>query len=202
MLRNFIILAVMALLAFAGWRFWSVENSYATLQKAPQGQAAGPEGASLVVVELMDYRCPACRMVAPVIRDVIAAHPDVRFVFRHLPIFREPSVREARLALAAGKQGKFMEMHEALMNRSAPVTDEDIPALAAALELDAAKLQQEMKGEDITKELLATVSAAETLKINATPTFMIGKTLYSFNGGLPTTEDFSRVIAAARTAKK
>ncbi|VTO13816.1 thioredoxin domain-containing protein [Brevundimonas vancanneytii] len=48
--------------------------------------AFGPANAKVTVIEFFDFRCPGCKAVAPEYRALMAAHPDVRFVFKDWPI--------------------------------------------------------------------------------------------------------------------
>ena len=69
-----------------------------------------------VVIEFLDYQCPACRAVAP---QVSKATEDgsVSIVVRHLPLEAiHPLAREAAKAVVcAEQQGRFRAAHEALM---------------------------------------------------------------------------------------
>jgi protein-disulfide isomerase len=88
------------------------------LRSAP---TRGPATAPVSLVEFSDFECPYCAMAAPVVKQLLAAYPaQVRFAFKHypLPMHKEsPLAHEA--ALAAGEQGKFWEMHDALFAETA-----------------------------------------------------------------------------------
>ncbi|OYX18362.1 MAG: disulfide bond formation protein DsbA, partial [Brevundimonas diminuta] len=74
--------------------------------------AFGPANAKVTVIEFFDFRCPGCKAVAPEYRALMAAHPDVRFVFKDWPILDRgedvSSQYAARAALAAHQQGKYL----------------------------------------------------------------------------------------------
>ena len=95
--------------------------------------ALGPPGAPVTIVEYGDYECPSCLNAVPVIRDVRRRLGDrLRFVFRHFPqnsIHPHASVA-AEAAEAAGEQGKFWEMHEALFRHQADLGEVDLGHLA------------------------------------------------------------------------
>jgi len=173
---------VLLLAALVGLRAWAIHDTMSMLKKPELGQVIGnPEG-SRVVVEIIDYRCAFCRNIAPVVRQLIADDPELKVVVRHKPIFGEKSIQEAEFALAAAMQGKFAEAHEALIARTAPATQEELDALAASLSLDREKLEKDMKGPETGRTLLMNIDATENLKINSTPTFIIGKWVYVPNG--------------------
>jgi protein-disulfide isomerase len=74
--------------------------------------AFGPANAKVTVIEFFDFRCPGCKAVAHDYRALMAAHPDVRFVFKDWPILDRgedvSSQYAARAALAAHQQGKYL----------------------------------------------------------------------------------------------
>lgn len=194
MALRFLYGGILILALFVGYSFWSMHAAIAAMDDAPQGQSVGPEDADIVVVEILDYRCHACRRISPVIEETIRRHPDVRFVFRHLPVYGKPAVIEAQLALAAGKQGKFIEMHHKLIARDRPVSDTDITALAKELDLNESQLREDMKSEDINLGLLRTVDAVQALKINVTPSFIIDGVVFAPIDYLPEVSDFDRIL--------
>src|SRR6266478_6645095 len=76
----------------------------------------GPASADVTVVEYGDFACPSCRAAHPMIKDLVARFPDVRFVFRanprsHLFPEAEPA---AEAAEAAAAQDQFWQMHDRL----------------------------------------------------------------------------------------
>jgi len=180
---------------FGGYKVWSVYHARKAIYEAPLGAFFGPADAEQTVVEFLDYRCSACRALEPVMAEVRKNHPDVRFVVRHLPVFMEPSVFEARLALAAGIQGKFREMHDILIARDAPVEQYEVGILAERLGLDAVRLEDEMLSTAVTFSLLETLRIAEIMNIKATPTFYINGRIFNLTHGMPDAAAFDRVLA-------
>lgn len=82
----------------------------------------GDKNAKNVFIEYADYQCPACAEYAPMLKDVTSTFPNTVFVFRYFPLVQiHPNTVEASLAAeAAGAQGKYWEMHDALyQNQSA-----------------------------------------------------------------------------------
>src|SRR5688500_12850183 len=73
----------------------------------------GPEAAPVLIVEFADFECPACAAARPVIDELYHRHLDkVRVVFKHFPLGMHPNAEKAaRAAVAAGRQGKFWELH-------------------------------------------------------------------------------------------
>jgi protein-disulfide isomerase len=176
-LKRLAIAVILIALSLAVGRILLLRAAVAHMSEAPLGQFIGPEDAKDVVVEFLDYRCPACRATHPEVMAFHRAHPDVKIVFRHLPIFGDPSIYEAHLVLAAGMNGKFMEMQEIMFSREEAVTDADLPEVAQELGLDPEGLRADMRSIPVMKEVLWSVLAAYGLKVSGTPSF-------AFNGQL------------------
>ena len=186
-----------------GWNILALRATLWTVRQAPQGQASGSAStasakAPLTIVEFMDYRCTVCRNVAPVVAQVAAAHPEIRFVYRQLPLYGAPSAREARLALAAGIQGKFMAMHNLLLAHAAPVETAEISSLCAQAGIDPARAIRDADSRAVTLSLVRTAQAARLLRMPGLPAFMIGDTVYNTGGGTPTVAKFEALITAAK----
>src|SRR5690554_1690541 len=67
----------------------------------------------VTIVEFSDFQCPFCSKVVPTVKQIKEEYGDqVRFVFKQLPLAMHAEAKPAaQAALAAGKQGKFWEMH-------------------------------------------------------------------------------------------
>lgn len=196
-LRLFII-AVILVSSIIGYKAWATHRAFTVLHEAPLGNAIGPEDADITLIEIIDYRCSYCRTVHPVVKEFHEKNPDIRIVFRHLPVFGEASLHASQLALAAGMQGRFGEVHNRLMDRSRLVTEDYIEQTAQELELNMEKFKQDLKGPEIGNFLLDTVDATERLGINGTPTFIIGNRILNLTDGLPTVETFENLVRDAR----
>lgn len=138
----------------------------------------GPADAKVTVVEFFDYRCGYCKRSV----DWVRALPDeydgeVRVVFKELPIFGGISETAALAALAAGKQGKYLEMHVALMNLKSndDLTEANIDALAAEAGINIAKMRADMESPAVTKQLAEMKALGEALAVGGTPGFFIGE---------------------------
>ncbi len=74
------------------------------LEHDPRDFVANPNG-KITVTEFYDYRCPHCINAAPAVLAIIKANPDVRFVFKEMPIFGDVSEQASRAAIAVKKAG-------------------------------------------------------------------------------------------------
>jgi protein-disulfide isomerase len=76
----------------------------------------GSATAKNVFIEYADYECPSCAAYSDMLKQVPTTFKDTVFVFRYFPLIQiHPNTVEAMLAAeAAGAQGKYWEMHDAL----------------------------------------------------------------------------------------
>lgn len=156
------------------------------LENDPNAPSIGPADASAVVVEFFDYNCPYCKRAAGDVKALLAADSDVRVVYREWPILGEGSVLAARAALAARAQGKYDEMHNALMGLRGRAEDASIMAAARGLDLDLEKLIADMESDEVNAHLAASQELAQGLGITGTPAFVIGDALVP--GAVPLAE--------------
>jgi protein-disulfide isomerase len=188
---------------YAGWQIFLINAQYENIGETPQAQTVGPPDAGIVIVEFMDYRCRPCRQLSPVVKEVIRNHPEVKFIFRNrpVPINNDQSIMEAKVAMAAGMQGRYMAMHDLLMSHEEPVPERDIEELARQAGVDYQQLRKDMNDPKIAATIDRSVTATRILNIRSVPTFVIGKEIYRTNYGMPTAADFDRLIAKARGGK-
>jgi protein-disulfide isomerase len=82
----------------------------------PDSRSLGPADAKVTVVEFLDPECEACALVAPKVKAMVKDFPQVRFVFRYMPLHPNAKLASAYLE-AAGEQGKYWEMQEMMLAR-------------------------------------------------------------------------------------
>jgi len=137
---------------------------------------AGNPNGKVTVVEFFDYQCPHCVDMAPVISAVVKSNPDLRIVFKELPIRGPMSEFASRAALAANKQGKYIEFNHAVLTANQPLTQDSIILIAKNVGLNVDQLKKDMSDKSIDKQLADNQNLARQLKLFGTPAFFIGKT--------------------------
>jgi len=156
----------------------------------------GPQTAPISLVEFSDFECPYCAETAPVIHQLLAAYPtQVRFAFKHypLPMHKEsPLAHEA--ALAAGDQGKFWEMHDALFAGQDKLTRDDLITKAKQLKLDVPRFTKDLDSHRFKSAVESDRQEGNRLGVDGTPFFFINGHAISGGVGLA---DFKKLIDAA-----
>ena len=165
------------------------------LQQAPDSPVLGNPNGDVTIVEFFDYRCPYCKSVAASFIDLYEKDGKVRFVLKEFPILGAESEFAAKAALAAQKQGKYRDLHIAMMAFKGKLTNDDVRQLAGQVGLDVAKLEEDMKDPAITDSINRVYALAEALGIKGTPAFVIDDELVP---GAISAEEMHKRIAAAR----
>ncbi|WP_287978867.1 DsbA family protein [Sphingomonas sp.] len=151
--------------------------------------AGNPKG-DVTLVEYYDYNCGYCRASLPMIADLIRRDPNLRVVYRELPILGPTSRPAARASLAAAQQGKFAAFHDALY-AAGPVSDATIRATAAKTGVSLPPASAPALDGEIARNM----ETAAKLGMTGTPTWVIGDQMLA--GALPV-EELEKAIAAAR----
>jgi protein-disulfide isomerase len=156
----------------------------------------GPATAPISLVEFSDFECPFCAKTAPILQQVLAAYPtQVRFAFKHYPLQmhkESPLAHEA--ALAAGAQGKFWEMHDALFAGHDKLSRGDLIAKAKQLGLDVPRFTEDLDSHRFKSQVDADRQEGNRLGVEGTPFFFINGRAMSGAAGLP---DLRKLIDAA-----
>lgn len=137
---------------------------------------SGNSHGDITVVEFFDYQCPHCRNMAATINSLIKQNPNVRVVYRMLPVLNNTSWFESRAALASLNQNKFQDFHDRLFNQTKALNSSEIILMAKQIGLNPVRLQHDMSSPSIKQELYTNLITAKNMNINAIPTFLIGRT--------------------------
>lgn len=135
----------------------------------------GPEGAPITIVEFADFQCPHCGEFAPAIEKLVDAHKtDVRFAYKFYVLGKFPnSENAARAAIAAGKQGKFWEMHHAIFANQQQLDQQGLDGLAKSVGVDVARMHADMQLPETAERIAKDRKLGEDLRIEGTPTIYI-----------------------------
>jgi protein-disulfide isomerase len=142
--------------------------------RSPLAYTAGNPDGDVTVVEFFDYNCGYCRRAMPELVKLIEDDDKVRVVFKELPIFGEESEGAAKVALAAGKQGKYFEMHQKLFAAQGKVDKDKALRVANELGLDIPQLEKDMEDPSVEQSLEETRELAQKLGLQGTPLYLIG----------------------------
>jgi Na+/H+ antiporter NhaA len=158
----------------------------------------GPEDAPITVVEYGDFECPYCGQAEPVIRELLAGHGDVRYVWRHLPLsdVHPQAQLAAQAAEAAAEQGAFWELHDLLLDHQDALQPRDLVRYAGDLGLDVERFRDDLRRNTGAARVAEDVDSADLSGVSGTPTFFInGRRHYG-------AYDIGTLSAAVQTARR
>jgi cyclophilin family peptidyl-prolyl cis-trans isomerase/protein-disulfide isomerase len=154
----------------------------------------GPADAAVTLTEYSDFQCPFCAQLAGVLQELEARYPEqINVVYRHFPLIGTPeqplhdkAAISMQAAEAAGLQGKFWEMHDALFAAQTDWTAmsaEDFEAwlldTAEDLELDTLQFMVDLHDEENAAAAQAAWEAGQELQLGGTPFLLINGLPYS-----------------------
>ncbi len=176
----------------------------------PASPVSGNPKGDVSVVEFFDYQCPHCKDMEAVLDKIRTSDPNVRIIFKELPIFGSSSRDAALAALAANLQGPdaYLKLHNALLLETNPLTKDKIMQIAKSAGINIDKLSKDMKSDALQKQIDDNFKLAQNLGLMGTPTFIISKWQIGNNNnsvqnaafvpGVVTVENLQDLIAQAR----
>ncbi len=178
-----------------------VENDKAYPDKVytiPIGDSAvkGPKDARVTLIEFSDFQCPPCGESRELLERVLTEYPkDVKLVYKVFPLtsIHQYALGAARAAIAAGKQGKFWEMHDIMYKNQTALTPEKLAEYAKEIGLDVPRWQRDVSAPETQQQVSRDVGDGRAADVDATPTFFVnGKRMTQRS-----MDDFKKAIDAA-----
>ncbi|MDH3240040.1 MAG: DsbA family protein [Alphaproteobacteria bacterium] len=151
----------------------------ATLRTTGGLPTLGNPGADVTVVEFFDYRCPYCKQALGELQRLVSEDKNVRLVFREFPILGPDSLVASRAAIAAREQGKYLEMHRALMSHTGALDEKKVMEIAEGHGVDITRLRADMEKPQVMAKIKESLALAGRLGIEATPTLIIGDEVHA-----------------------
>jgi protein-disulfide isomerase len=142
--------------------------------RSPASVVAGNPRGDVSVVTFFDHNCPYCRDGAPDLAKLIAKDSNVRLVMKELPVLGPDSEKVARVALAAARQGKYFELYERMFAEPGRTTEAKAMRIAAALGLDAERLERDKLDPAIDAALAEHKRLAKALGVRGVPFYLVG----------------------------
>ena len=137
-------------------------------EPGPDDHLRGDSGP--LVIEYGDYECPYCAKTD----QLLAGLPIVR-VFRHFPVpSKHPRARALALAVeAAGRQGRFWEMHDSLFGAQGHLDDPHLWQRARDLGLDLARFEADRRSPELDERVTRDFHSGVRAGVMSTPTLFV-----------------------------
>ncbi len=111
----------------------------------------------------------------PLLDQVLEKNPQkVKIVFKNFPIRSHKfAVKAAVAALAAGRQGKFWEFHDALFKNYKNLNEAKVQEIALKLKLNKANFEQDRKDPLLLEQVQHDINEGINAGVNAVPTVFV-----------------------------
>lgn len=190
-----VLAALLTVFAMAGGWYASQQDVQGKVMSASDRSALirahspslGSADAPVVIVEFFDPACGTCRTFYPLVKQLMAGHPNrIRLVMRYAP-FHKGSDRVVAILEAARRQGKFWSTLEALFaSQSQWVSNHTVNAdltwpLLGGTGLNMEQLAIDLTAPDLQQVIAQDLQDANTLGVSQTPEYFVnGRPLPSF----------------------
>lgn len=175
----------LVILALLGNYFMETKKKQARLDSLPSNllrkgnYSLGPSGAKVLLVEFFDPECESCAAFHPAVKKILADYPkDVEFVARYM-LFHGNSENAALALEGAGKQNKYWEMYNLLLERplewghlkesATPIFEK----YAQELGLNIAEFNKSYTDSSFKEKLIQDMRDGKALGVKGTPTFFV-----------------------------
>jgi protein-disulfide isomerase len=140
----------------------------------------GSNKPKITVVEFVDFKCPNCRLAAPILRQLVARYGSmVKIISRNAPFesLHPGATRLAQIAWCSHRQGRYWAVHDYLFAEqdSLPVEFgvQEISYLVTRFGLDAQAFDECMGDQRSIIAVNKDYIQAKDLGVYGTPTFFI-----------------------------
>ncbi len=157
-----------------------------------------PKG-DVTIVEFFDYACGYCKSMFPAMMETLKEDGKVRLVLKELPILGPNSAVAAKAALAARKQNKYSEFHQAMLGFKGQLSEEAIMQVASSVGLNVTKLKTDMADPAIQQIIDRNQDLARALQVQGTPAMFVNE---KFVAGAVDKATLLKMTVEARNVKK
>ena len=177
----------------------AIKNHSDALFNSPRQVVLGNPQGDVTFVEFFDYNCGYCKRALSDMTTLLSNDPKLKVVLKEFPVLGPGSVEAAQVAVAVRMQDKggkkYLEFHQKLLGGRGQVDKAKALAVAKDVGLDMARLDKDMKSEEVSKTIEESMKLAEALGLNGTPSYVIGNDVVIGAVGLPA---LTQKIQAAR----
>jgi protein-disulfide isomerase len=162
----------------------------------PTDHRRGALRPSVTVIEYGDFESISSRAAEPAVQQLLAAHPTtVELVFRHFPLESDHplALMAAEATEAAAAQGKFWEMHDALLLHEAPLDRAALEHVAQQLGLDVAMFRAALDDEIYRQRIREQEDGAVRSHLRGSPGFFVNGQVCDVSGGM---HELANTVAA------
>jgi protein-disulfide isomerase len=147
------------------------------LYRSPNAVVLGNPQGDVTVVEFFDYNCGFCKRALPDTVELLRSDPRLRLVLKDFPVLGPGSVEAAQVAIAFRMQAegaKYFEFHQKLLGGRGQANRARALDVAREVGADMTRLERDMASPKVAETLAENARLAELLRINGTPSYVVG----------------------------
>jgi protein-disulfide isomerase len=156
----------------------AIKNHSDALFNSPRQVVLGNPQGDVTFVEFFDYNCGYCKRALNDMTTLLNNDPKLKIVLKEFPVLGPGSVEAAQVAVAVRMQDKtgkkYLDFHQKLLGGRGQVDKGKALAAAKDAGLDIARIEKDMKSDEVSKTLEESMKLAEALGLNGTPSYVIG----------------------------
>jgi protein-disulfide isomerase len=156
----------------------AIKNHSEALFNSPRQVVLGNPQGDVTFVEFFDYNCGYCKRALNDMMELMGKDPKLKVVLKEFPVLGPGSVEAAQVAVAVRMQDKtgkkYLEFHQKLLTGRGQIDKAKALAAAKEIGLDMARMEKDLKSDEIGKTLEESMKLAEALGLNGTPSYVIG----------------------------
>lgn len=152
----------------------------------PRSWVGGNPDGDITLVEFLDYRCGYCRKAHEDVAELVATDGNIRLIVKEFPILGDASLISSRFAIATQMvegDDAYYAVHQALITLTSDPSEPVLRRMASTMGYDADAILAKMDDDAVSTRIVENRALAQRLKINGTPTFVLGDEL--LRGYLP-----------------
>src|SRR3954462_7693779 len=157
----------------------SVAQNSDAIFNSPRQVVLGNKDGDVTFVEFFDYNCGYCKRAMDDMLTLMKADPKLKVVLKEFPVLSQGSVEAAQVAVAVRMQDpsgkKYLDFHQKLLGGRGAADKARALAVAKDVGLDMAKLEKDLASAEVRVTLEENMKLAESLGMNGTPSYVIGK---------------------------
>lgn len=146
----------------------------------------GPDSAPITIVEFGDFQCPFCGRMERTLNQVMANYAgQIRLVYRQFPLdsIHPYAQKAAQASLCARDQGKFWQMHDAMMNDQRNLSLAQLKQKAVGVGMESGQFDSCLESDKYADQVARGLAAGQVAGVTGTPALFVNGRFLS--GAMP-----------------
>ena len=141
----------------------------------PTNYSLGNPKGKFDIIEFFDYNCGWCKRTNAAMKEALAKPEakNIRWIPIDTPLFGPDSEQIARYVLAAGKQGKYAAMHDAVGDHKGKVDEAALVQMATTLGLNVEQLKKDANSKELKDKIEANKEYTRALNLSGVPMLIV-----------------------------